>query len=149
MQASEFDLGPPLAEGEWAGWSTWAAIEPFEEHVGPFYARRAEDGGMMCGCTVGEVNLNGGGSVHGGSLMTFADYSLFLIAYDQLRGLPSVTVTLNAEFLSGAPLGSRLISRGEVTKAGRSLLFVRGIIEASATPVLSFSGVLKILRPKG
>jgi uncharacterized protein (TIGR00369 family) len=101
---------------------------------------------MECGCRVRDVNLNGIGSIHGGALVTFADYSLFQIAYDHLRGLDAVTVTLNSEFLAGAPLGARLICRGEVVKSGRSLLFIRGLIETDGTAVLNFSGVLKILR---
>lgn len=142
------DLGPPFTDGDWVGWSTWTGREPFEEYVGPYYARRDADGRMICGCRAQSKNLNGGGGVHGGALMTFADYSLFLLAYDNLRGLDSVTVTLSGEFLSGAPLGARLISRGEVVKAGRSLLFVRGLMEADGEPVLNFSGVLKIIRPR-
>jgi len=142
------DLGPPLSDGDWAGWSTWTGSEPFEEFVGPFYARRDPDGRMICGCRAEPKTLNGSGTVHGGALMTFADYSLFLIAYDVLRGLGSVTVTLQGEFLAGAAASARLISRGEVLKAGRSLLFVRGVVEAEDAPVLSFSGVVKIIRPR-
>lgn len=139
-------LGAPLAAGEWAGWSKWTGDEPFEDHVGPFYGRRDDDSRMICGCVVEAKNMNGGGSVHGGALMTFADYSLFILAYDELRGLSAVTVSLTAEFLAGAPLGARLIARGEVLKSGRSLLFVRGLIEAGGAPVLNFSGVVKIIR---
>ena len=142
------DLGPAFAEGDWAGWSTWTGAEPFEEHAGPYYAKRDSDGRMICGCRAQPKNMNGAGVVNGGALANFADYSLFLIAYDHLRGLGSVTVTLTSEFLSGAPLGARICSRGEVVKAGRSLLFVRGLMDADEVPVLSFSGVIKILRPR-
>jgi acyl-coenzyme A thioesterase PaaI-like protein len=80
--------------------------------------------------------------------MTFADYSLFVIAYDQLRGVHSVTVSLNGEFVAGAPLGALLTCRGEVVRAGRSLIFVRGLIDSGGDAVMSFSGVIKILRPR-
>jgi uncharacterized protein (TIGR00369 family) len=130
--APQHGLGPVIREGDWAGWSKWSGQEPFEDH-----------------CLVRPENMNGVGSVHGGALLTFADYSLFLIAYQQLQGHYSVTVSLNGEFLTGAPVGARLISRGEVLKTGRSLLFVRGVVRHQSTAVFAFSGVLKILRSRG
>lgn len=141
-------LSAPFTEGEWAGWSTWTGSEPFEEFVGPYYARREADGRMITGCRAQPKTLNGAGTVHGGALMSFADYSLFLIAYDELRGLASVTVSLQGEFLAAPKLGDRLIGRGEITKAGRSLLFIRGLVFAEDAPVLNFSGVIKIIRPR-
>jgi uncharacterized protein (TIGR00369 family) len=141
-----YGLGDPLTEGDWAGWSIWSPPDPFEDHVGPFYANRDPDGRMICGCRVQAKNMNGSGIVHGGALLTFADYSLFIVSYDHTRNQPGVTVTLNAEFLSAAPLDARLISRGEVTKAGRSLIFVRGLIEADGVHVLNYSGVIKLLK---
>ena len=103
-------LGPIIAEGEWAGWSTWTGSEPFEEYIGPFYTRRDENGRWITGCRIQPKNMNGAGSVHGGSLMSFADYSLFMIAMDDYRGQSAVTVTLNGEFLNGAPVGSVIMA---------------------------------------
>ncbi|MFT3722930.1 MAG: PaaI family thioesterase [Hyphomonadaceae bacterium] len=144
-----FGLGPALADGDWEGWSTWTGSEPFEEHVGPFYAKRDDKGQMIAGCRVLPHNLNGAGSIHGGSLMAFADYSLFMIAYDETRDIPAVTVTLQGEFLASTKLGARLVNRGEVLKSGGSLVFVRGTTEADGRPIFSFSGVLKLVRPRG
>lgn len=140
-------LGPPLSEGLWAGWSLWAASEPFEESVGPFYSRQEPDGSMTCGFLPRAQSLNSVGIVHGGALATFADYSLFVIAVDHLPGMSAVTVSLNTEFVGAARAGDRLTARGDVLKAGRSLVFVRGVISAAVGPVLNFSGVLKIRRP--
>ena len=142
------DLEPPLVQGEWGGWSVWSGRQPFVEHVGPFYTRRAADGNMECGCVVRPEMLNGQGVVHGGALMAFADHAIFQIAYDQLRGLLGLTVSLNCEFLSAASVNARLIARGEVLKAGRNLIFVQGLLKADDVPTLGFSGVLKVLRQK-
>jgi len=141
-------LGPPLVEGLWAGWSLWTTSEPFEDSVGPFYAKREPDGSMTCGFRPGAQSLNSAGVVHGGALATFADYSLFTIAADRLLGTSAVTVSLNAEFVGSARAGDLLTARGEVLRAGRSLVFVRGVIYAAGGPVLSFAGVLKILHRK-
>ena len=52
-------------------------------------------------------HLNGGDFLHGGMLMSFADYALFVIAHDALENEHSVTVSCQTEFLKGAaPLGN-------------------------------------------
>jgi uncharacterized protein (TIGR00369 family) len=136
----------PILEGEWSGWSAWRSPDPFENHVGPLYARRGPDGRTVCGFRVAAKNINGGGSVHGGALLTFADYALFLIAMDEIGDQGAVTVSLHGDFLSGAPEGALLTCRGDVVKAGRSLIAVRGLVDDAGTAVLSFSGVVKIVR---
>lgn len=141
-------LSAPIAEGEWAGWSVWTGEEPFEDHTGPYYVRRGEDGRMMTGFRPQRRNMNGGATVHGGALLTFADYSLFMIAHDALKGAWAVTVSLNGEFISGPPQGVLLTARGDVLKAGRNLMFIRGLIDWAGEPVLNFSGVIKTIKPK-
>lgn len=140
-------LTPPHVSGEWAGWSSWAGDEPFEDYAGPYYTRRDEAGGIVTGFRLEAKNMNGGGVAHGGALVTFADYSLFMIAAEEMGGGPGVTVSLNSEFLAGPKLGALLTCRGEVSKAGRSLVFVRGMIDDAGAPVLAFSGVIKRLTP--
>jgi acyl-coenzyme A thioesterase PaaI-like protein len=103
---------------------------------------------MVCAFRVEQKNMNGAGSVHGGALLTFAGWSLFLIANDHLRGRNSVTVSLNGEFIGGAPLGARLTSRGDVTNAGQSLVFVHALIDWKGEPILNYSGVLKLLKAR-
>jgi uncharacterized protein (TIGR00369 family) len=141
-----YDLGEPIEAGEWAGWRKWNGDEPFEDHAGPFYARREEGGRMAAAFRVERKHLNGAGSVHGGALMAFADYSLFQIAYDHWRGMECVTVSLGSEFLSGAAEGALLTARGDILKTGKNLLFVRGLIDHEGTPILNFSGIIRVFR---
>lgn len=142
------DLGAPIEAGEWTGWRKWSGDEPFEDNVGPFYARRDDNGAWICGMRVQPKNLRSGGICHGGTLLTFADYSLFLLAYDEIGNTNGVTVSLSTDFLSAAPAGSLLIARGDVLRKGRSLMFMRGVIEADGIPVLGFSGVVKLIGRK-
>lgn len=133
----------PIEDGEWQGWLRWPGTDPFEDHAGPFFARYDADGQIECGFRPEAKNRNGGGNVHGGSLLTFADFSLFMVASAVLPAFHGVTATLNAEFV-GAAVPSRLLTaRGEVVKAGRSLIFVRGVIDDAGDPVMSYSGVIK------
>jgi len=131
-----------VAEGEWAGWLKWMPGDPFEDHVGPFYCR-ADGAAMLCAFRPRAHNANGGGMIHGGTLMTFADYALFMIASQSGGMVHGVTVTFNSEFVGPARPGEMLTARGEVIRAGKGLVFVRGTIANDAGPVLAFSGTIK------
>ncbi len=139
-----------VTEGEWAGWWQWAGHDPFEDGTGPFFVKR-DARGIVTGFRPARKNLNGHGIVHGGALMTFADFSLFMVAASQGDEINGVTVTLNSEFVSGAQEGDLLTARGECVRAGGSLVFARGtILRATADggeeAVLSFSGTIKRAR---
>ena len=134
-----------VQQGPWAGWHHWEPVDDFEEHAGPFYCR-ADDGQVLCGFIPEAKNRNGGGNIHGGSLMTFADYALFMIAGGMEASVHGVTVTMNCEFVGAAEPGCLLTARGEVVRAGFSMVFVRGIIADGDRPVLMFSGTIKKVR---
>ena len=131
-----------IQEGEWAGWSLWSP-DPFELLAGPFYARRDEDGRMVCAFRAERKHMNGHGAMHGGCLMTFADYAIFCIAAEQLQDSGSVTAQLNCDFIDAAFEGEVVECTGEVVRAGASLIFVRGQIQTGARVVLTYSAILK------
>jgi len=139
-------MAPQLVEnGEFAGWRIWPD-DPFEQTAGPFYMRLGDSGAEMA-FRAKPKHLNGMGAVHGGCLMSFADFALFGIAHEALA--PSgygVTVAFTSEFIAGAAEGQLVEARGEVLRAGGSLIFVRGLITADDVPCLNFSGTLKRLR---
>ena len=137
-----------LTEGEWAGWSWYPGGDPFEDLAGPFYFRIGDDGRPVCAFRAEMKHLNGGLFMHGGCLMTFADFSLFVIARDALADSRSVTATFNGEFVGSAHEGDLIECTGEVVKAGRSMVFVRGIIATGGEPLMSFSAVLKKTWPR-
>lgn len=132
--------------GEWDGWTLIRGGDPFEDLTGPFYMRTEADGTRRSAFRVEAKHLNGSGNIHGGCLMTFADFSLFMIAHAALEGVESVTVSLNGEFVGPAQAGDLVESTGEVVRAGGSLVFIRGTIARAGEPMLSFSGVVKKLR---
>ena len=135
-----------VTEGEWAGWSYYPGGDPFEDLAGPFYCRVDNKGERVCAFRAERKHMNGGMFMHGGCVMTFADFSLFWIAREALGTGPSVTATFNAELVGTARVGELVECRGEVVKAGRSMIFVRGIIENASQagePMMSFSSVLK------
>lgn len=134
-----------IETGDWAGWTTWPE-EPFEyETAGPFYFR-IDDKGPVAAFRAERKHMNAGGVMHGGCLMTFADFALFAIAHPVMDGGYGLTVAFTSEFLDGPKVGEWVEARGEVLRAGRSLVFVRGIVTADGRPCLNFSGTLKKVR---
>jgi uncharacterized protein (TIGR00369 family) len=141
--------GPRLVEtGDWAGWRTWSGMDPFEDQSGPFYFKEDDAGVVTTAFRAETKHMNGGGFMHGGCMMTFADFSLFGIAWKELGSQHAVTVSLNGEFLGPARPGDLVTATGEVTKAGGSLLFVRGLVSTGSSPMLNFSGVIKKIRSR-
>lgn len=142
------DKMKPILEtqGEFKDWLTWPT-EAFEyEAAGPFYFKKIDDE-YVSAFRARPKHLNSGGTVHGGCLMTFADFALFAIAADHIDYY-GVTVAFTSEFLSGPKTGQLIEARGEVLRAGGSIVFVRGIITADGDPALNFSGTIKKVRPK-
>lgn len=135
--------GVTLTEGPFAGWTTWSqGGDPYETAIGPFYFR-GDDGGVRCVFEPKRHHLNGGGTIHGGCLMSFADFALFAIAHNTLAGQHAVTLTFSSEFVGAGGLDGWVEARGEVIRDTRSVTFVRGIVTQAERPLLSFSGTLK------
>ncbi len=142
---SQEPYGTPvvLTEGPFAGWTTWGTgADPYETYIGPF-CFRVDGERARCAFEPQPHHLNGGGALHGGILMSFADFSLFAFAHNALRGQMAVTLTCNSEFLSAGGLDGWVEAEGEVLRETRSLVFVRGLIRQGGRPLLAFSGTLK------
>ena len=94
-----------------------------------------------------EKHLNGMRNVHGGAFMTFADYCLFAIASSVLQG-PGVTASFACEFLDAAREGELVEGTGEITRAGGSLIFLRGVLRSGERALFTFSGTIKRVKRK-
>jgi uncharacterized protein (TIGR00369 family) len=130
-----------ITQGEWAGWSMWRS-DAFEQRAGPFY-EKFEGGEGITAFRAGQEHMNGGGFMHGGCLMTFADSALFTIARPAMEGSFGVTMNLSGDFLDSARVGEFVEARGQITRAAKSIVFVRGLVTADDRPVLSFTGIIK------
>jgi acyl-coenzyme A thioesterase PaaI-like protein len=131
-------------DGEFAGWRTWTR-DQYETHTGPFWHRVDDDGRVRCAFRVQRKHLNGAGNVHGGCFMSFADYCLFAFATPVLAG-PGVTVSFACDFLDAAREGELIEGTGEITRAGGSLIFLRGQLSAAGRTLFTFSGTIKRLK---
>ena len=102
-----------ITSGEWAGWMAYGG-DPFEDLTGPFYYRIDEAGAVVSAFRAQRRHMNASGAMHGGALMTFADYALFTIGKEALRDVGSVTVSLSGEFIEAAHEGDLVEARGDV-----------------------------------
>jgi len=136
-----------VEDGEFAGWQYWPDDVFESQTAGPFFYS-LETGDPVAAFRVAARHINGGGAIHGGCLMTFADFALFAFAHDALGEDSGVTVSFASEFLGGAVEGERVEARGETLRSGGSLIFVRGLITAEARPCMNFSGTIKRLRAR-
>lgn len=132
------------------GWENWGGEDPFEDSTGPFFMKLdPENGKHLSAFLCEERHMNGGGFMHGGMLMAFADFALFVIAHDELRDSHSVTLSCQTDFLAGSePIGDVVYADGEVTRATRSLVFVRGQTYVGDTILSTFTGILKKTKPR-
>lgn len=131
-----------VTEGEFAGWRTWPRAV-FETNSGPFYYRQEPDGRIRCAFRPAKEHMNGMESIDGGCLMTFADFSLFAFASRELGTVPAVTISFNADFIEAAREGELIEAEGEVVRAGRSLIFLRGTLRGHDRPLMTYSGLVK------
>lgn len=148
LDAQNEQAGQPrlVADGPFKGWLSWSGGEdPYESVIGPF-CFRVDDGKVRCAFLPTRDHLNGGGSIHGGALMSFADFSLFAIARAALGDEKAVTLSFNAEFVTAGVAGAPVEATGEVLRATRSVVFVRGVVTQGSRPLLAFSGTLKKIK---
>jgi acyl-coenzyme A thioesterase 13 len=137
---------PPkeVTEGAFKGWSTWGnESDPFETLTGPYFMKADGKGGYVCAFMPDAKNCNGMGNIHGGALMTFADFALFAHAHDHMNGQPCVTVQFESQFVGAAKPFQTIESIGEVVRVTKSMIFVRGLMSQAGRPVLSYSGMMK------
>jgi acyl-coenzyme A thioesterase PaaI-like protein len=59
-----------------------------------------------------------------------------------------VTVSFACEFLDAAREGELVEGRGEITRAGGSLIFLRGMLKSGERTLFTYSGTIKRIRSK-
>ena len=138
FETLEFDTREPDGEG----WSPLVIDSAYAQALGALFVAH-DPPRLWLEPTAGLANI--AGVVHGGALATLADIALFVAAGQGRLERRAVTVTLQCSYLSAATLDAPLLAIGEVTRAGRSLVFAEGRITQGGRPVLSFSGTLKRL----
>jgi uncharacterized protein (TIGR00369 family) len=114
----------------------------YSRHIGPSYARKEKDGASLIQPTLPHM-CNSGGVLHGGYMMSFAD-SAVTRAAGLVTGMAPSTVAFAAEFLAAGVATTPLTTRVEVPRHGKSLAFMRGLLEQDGRKLLSYSATIKL-----
>lgn len=116
----------------------------FNAYAGPIFRHMGGDHFLF---TVQPQHLNGGGNLHGGMAMAVADVVMgrtIRLAIDPAR---AATISLNCDFIAGAKLGDAVIGRAQITRRTRTVVFVSAQLTVADKPILSATGVWKIVTP--
>ena len=128
-----------------AGYETDPGFDSAEDHIGPFYYKEKESG-FSCAFVPETKNCNVNGLVHGGVLMTFADFALCIAATDHYKEESCSTVSFSSDFVAAASAGELIECEPVITRKTGSLVFVTGALVAGEEIVMTFSAVVKRLR---
>jgi uncharacterized protein (TIGR00369 family) len=145
MERKEAVAAPVVAQSVPAGFDLLSTASVYSRHIGPSYARKEPDGASLVQPTLPHM-CNSGGVLHGGYMMSFAD-SAVTRAAGLTTGMAPSTVAFAAEFLSAGLSTAPIATRVEVPRHGKSLAFVRGLLEQDGRKLLSYSATIK-LRPR-
>ena len=135
FQPGDYDV--PADYTHWEGDSA-------EDYIGPFFFRM-EGVNPRTAFRVRAEHCNAHNSVHGGVLMSFADYTLCLGANGG-ESESVATVSQNNEFIAPAFKGDLILGECEVIRRGGSMVFCRCTLRAGDKVVLVASAVIKRLR---
>ena len=86
------------------GYKTNSGLDPAEDYVGPFYFLQQEQG-FACAFLPEAKNCNLNGDVHGGVLVTFADFALCVAATDNYSEESCTSISFNCEFVAAGRNG--------------------------------------------
>ena len=134
MSFNPADYGIPENYRHWEG-------DKAEDYIGPFFFFMDGDNPRTA-FRVQAQNCNAHNSVHGGVLMSFADYTLCLGANGG-ESESVATVTCNNEFVAPAHEGDLITGEAETVRRGRSMVFMRCTLRVGEQIVLTSSAVIK------
>jgi uncharacterized protein (TIGR00369 family) len=134
-----------------ARYSVFTPPDPFEDHIGPFFFRIDGDaskaGAVHCVLPTEARHGNYKGGVHGGAILTFADYALCLVAGRAADGGTNtsfaMTVSIAVEFLAAGQTGAPLEATGEPLQVTGRLAFARGSVTQQGKTIALWSGVVR------
>ncbi|MBL4623145.1 MAG: PaaI family thioesterase [Immundisolibacteraceae bacterium] len=117
--------------------------DAYSAHLGIELIESA-DGNSLVKMPIQPFHLNGGGRVHGGALLSLADFALAAAAIS--RGDYGSAVSVQMNFMKGAGEGT-LWARGEELSQGRSIRHYRVTVEDDAQTLIgSFQGTVYLMQ---
>ena len=126
------------------GWKI-AETTGFMHLIGPLWERLV-DGELEFALITEDKHHNRRGLVQGGVLMTFADRTCGITARF-VSGKPTLaTVQLDTHFVEAGKIGEILISKPQVVRSTRNLIFITTEVTVDKRCIAMASGVFKVLK---
>ncbi|MEQ8344803.1 MAG: PaaI family thioesterase [Sneathiellaceae bacterium] len=116
----------------------------FARLIGPYFERPGADP-VLRGFQVEERHTNALGIAHGGMVMSFLD-SVLAGAVGRVAKGSFVTLRMTTDFLAPARLGDWVEGQAVVTRATRSVCYVRGEARVGSRRVASADAVFRLLQ---
>ncbi|MEZ5696263.1 MAG: PaaI family thioesterase [Sphingomonadaceae bacterium] len=110
----------------------------FPARLGRLWVKQAAQSEPILGVRIEPEDCNSEMFAHGGFLLAFADIALSV-------SILGVTLSMSADFMRAAPVGSWLEAHVEIRKRSRNLIFAELLGNVSGKDVLRVSGVFKPL----
>ena len=88
------------------------------------------------------------GIAHGGTHIAFADGIMGYTAW-KTHKLPCLTAKLSGNYLAPAPLGSWVYGFAEITRATKSIIFMKCNLYINDSLIFNADGIFKILKNHG
>jgi len=126
----------------------WDVLDPGRYNhafIGPMLLRNEGETSCRVRIAMEERHTNAGGVIHGGTILGFADVSIFAATY-LLTGtdpIGSVTLDLSTQFIGAGSARKPLDSVVEVLRETKRLCFVRGLIVQGDRTVAAFSSTIR------
>jgi len=120
---------------------------PFSKNNGFVYNLEL-DGVYYKGFEVNEINCNKAGIAHGGTLVSFADGIMGYTAWKKNK-FPCLTAKLNANYVGPAVKGSWVYGFAELTRATKSIIFMKCQLFIDKNIIFNSDGIFKILTNRG
>ena len=143
------DVGLPTGaspDPEYPGWFSWGDFPrgSFAAATGRLLFKPDGEGRAICRMFPTEAHTNMGGSLHGGSVMSFIDMAMFAggLCAGMDRG-HYVTLDLTTHFVARGRPDTPLDATVELVRKTRGHAFLQGIVRQDGEACYSFSGTLK------
>ncbi|MBP6013376.1 MAG: PaaI family thioesterase [Alphaproteobacteria bacterium] len=125
-----------------AGYNAVFGDTGFNKYIGPVW--QSPDGKEFI-FDVRDIHLNGGATLHGGMAMALADIVMGKSVNDALEGGRAMTISLNCDLIGPARLGDRIRGTATITRRTRSIVFIAGELAVEGKPILTATGLWKIV----
>lgn len=126
------------------GYTHLQPSDPAEDYYGPFFYK-IEGERVYTLVETQPHHRNGIGTVHGGLLLTFADYTLCMGGYLIGGDAHMNTVHLDATFINSAAVGGCLEGRVSLVRVTGRSVFARGRLMSGDEEIMMFSGYIKLM----